>query len=79
MKTVYINIIMAVAAMLLLGSCEKESVNEFTVTAPVIETFAPAEGYAGCEVSIEGSALNNVVGATIGGVDAEIVQRISCL
>jgi hypothetical protein len=58
-------------------SCDEVSMKETVSSAPVIETFTPAEGYAGCEVIVNGTSLNNVVSATIGGVDATISQRIS--
>lgn len=64
-------------AMLLLASCENTSMNETVVSAPVVDSFSPQEGYAGSEITVSGSYLNNVVGAKVGEVDAEIAQRIS--
>ncbi len=77
MKTRYIGILLGTALAASLASCEKESVNEFIETAPKVATFTPAEGYAGCEVTITGEALNNVVAAKIGDTDAAIAQRLS--
>lgn len=64
-------------ALALTTSCDSTSVNEIPATAPVIEDFSPVEGYAGCQVTVTGTGLNNVTRATVGGVDADIVQRIS--
>ena len=77
MKTQYISSILAVASIFVYGACDKESMNEFIETAPVVTTFSPAEGYAGCEITVTGEALNNVVSATIGGEAATISQRVS--
>lgn len=77
MKTRYISIFLGTALLAALTGCEKESMNEFVETAPKVASFTPAEGYAGCEVTIIGEALNNVVAAKIGDADAEIAQRLS--
>lgn len=77
MKTRYISIFLGTALLAALTGCEKESMNEFVETAPKVASFTPAEGYAGCEVTIIGEALNNVVAAKIGDTDAEIAQRLS--
>lgn len=77
MKTQYISSILAVASIFVYGACDKESMNEFIETAPVVNTFSPTEGYAGCEITVTGEALNNVVSATIGGEVATIAQRVS--
>lgn len=77
MKTRYFNILCVIAAVLFFTSCDKTSVDELIVSPPQIESFVPAEGFAGCEVTVYGNALNNVVSAAIGDVDADIVQRIS--
>lgn len=77
MKTISLSISFALASVLMFGSCEKESLIETIESAPAIQSFAPAEGYAGCQIEVEGSALNNVVSARIGDADADIVKRIS--
>lgn len=68
-----------IAAALMMGaaSCETISVNEFLDSAPVVENFYPAEGYAGCKITVKGEGLHNVVGAKIGDVDAVIAERLS--
>lgn len=70
-------ILASMGAMLLLASCESTSMNEVVVLPPEVESFSPQEGYAGCEVTVRGSSLHNVVGAQIGDAEAEIVQRVS--
>lgn len=77
MKAIHLNIISAITAFLFLTSCESVSLVELFDSAPVIESFMPTEGYAGCEITVSGSSLNNVVGAKVGEAEAVIVQRIS--
>lgn len=77
MKTKYLNTLSIVLASLALGACDNTSMNEYIDTVPVIESFVPSEGHSGCEISVTGSSLHNVVKATIGGEEAEIVRRIS--
>ena len=77
MKTISINILSALAAVLLMVGCDNVSMNEFINSAPEVESFTPAEGYAGCEITVSGQSLHNVVGAKVGDADADIVQRIS--
>ena len=77
MKTKYLNILSFVVVSLALASCDNTSMNEYIETAPVIESFVPSEGHAGCEISVSGASLHNVVRATIGGEEAEIVRRVS--
>lgn len=62
---------------MLMTACEKVSLDEMVSTPPSITAFTPTEGYAGCEVTVSGNSLNNVVGAKIGDADAVIAQRIS--
>lgn len=64
-------------AALLFGACEKVSMEELVMTPPAIESFTPAEGYAGTKVTVKGTSLHNVVSAKVGDEDAEIAQRIS--
>lgn len=77
MKGLKINLLAAIAMLMTLTSCENVSLIEMIESAPTIESFTPAEGYAGCEIEVTGTSLNNVVGARIGDAEAEIVQRIS--
>ena len=77
MNTKFFNFIFAIAAALIFSACEDTTVNENILSSPVIESFSPVEGYAGCEITVRGAALNNVVGAAIGDAQAEIIQRIS--
>lgn len=67
------------AALLMAGftSCDDTSMKEMVVSAPSITSFSPTEGYAGCEVTVSGASLNNVVSAYVGNAEAEIAQRIS--
>lgn len=77
MKTKNIKLAAAFFAALLMGSCEKVSMEEIIDTPPDIQSFSPAEGYAGSKVTVKGSSLHNVVSAKIGDENAEIDQRIS--
>lgn len=77
MKTKNIKLAAAFFAALLMGSCEKVSMEEIIDTPPAIQSFSPAEGYAGSKVTVKGSSLHNVVSAKIGDENAEIDQRIS--
>jgi hypothetical protein len=71
-------VITALAAItMVMVSCDELSMKETIVSAPTIESFTPTEGYAGCEITVTGTSLNNVTSATIGGADATITQRIS--
>lgn len=77
MKATYIYIVTAIAVALGMASCDSVSIDEIISSAPTVESFYPTEGYGGSELTVKGTALNNVVGAKVGGADAEIVQRIS--
>lgn len=77
MKTLGFNISLLLASMMMLVSCDNVSMIELKDTAPTVESFTPAEGYAGCEIEVTGTTLHNVVAARIGDADAEIVKRIS--
>lgn len=73
---IWIYALLSVMFMALTG-CDTTSVNEIFADAPTITTFTPIEGSVGTEIFISGNDLQDVVGATIGGVPAEIVQKIS--
>ena len=77
MKTKYLKILSVAVVSLALASCDNTSMIEYIDTAPVIDSFVPSEGHAGCEITVTGASLNNVVKATVGGEEAEIVRRIS--
>lgn len=65
------------SASMLLAGCDNTSVDEVTPSAPVIESFSPAEGSVGTEIVITGSDLDDVVSATIGGVPATLSEKVS--
>lgn len=73
----YINICLVLLATLLLAACDKESMNALVQSAPEIEEFYPTSGSAGTEIVITGNYLDDVVTATIGGVPAELLQKVS--
>lgn len=77
MKTKSIKIAGAFVAALMLTACEQVQVDEIITSAPIVESFYPTEGYAGCSLTVRGESLHNVVAATIGGEEAAVVQRIS--
>lgn len=77
MKIKALYILAAVAATATLTSCEDSFTDDMVQSAPVVETFLPAEGYAGCEITVKGTSLNNVVAAKIGDTDAIVAQRVS--
>lgn len=71
------NIFLSCAVVLAFASCEQISMNEEIESIPEIASLTPSEGYGGSEINVGGHYLNNVVKATIGGAEAEIVQRVS--
>ena len=73
----YINICLVLLATVLLAACDKESMNALVQSAPEIEEFYPTSGGAGTEIVITGNYLDDVVTATIGGVPAELLQKVS--
>ncbi|MCH5214763.1 MAG: IPT/TIG domain-containing protein [Muribaculaceae bacterium] len=77
MKIKALYILAAVAVTATLASCEDSLTDDMVQSAPVVETFLPAEGYAGCEITVKGTSLNNVVAAKIGDTDAIVAQRVS--
>ena len=73
----HINIFLALLATVLLAACDKESMNPVIQSAPEIESFYPESGSAGTEIVITGAYLDDVVTATIGGVPAQLLQKVS--
>lgn len=73
----YINICLVLLATVLMAACDKESMNPVIQSAPEIESFYPESGSAGTEIVITGAYLDDVVTATIGGVPAELLQKVS--
>lgn len=73
----HINIFLALLATVLLAACDKESMNSLVQSTPEIESFYPESGSAGTEIVITGNYLDDVVAATIGGVPAELLQKVS--
>ena len=65
------------ATVSLAGACDKTSVDEVVLSAPVIHSFSPASAPVGEEIVITGEFLNAVTSATIGGVEVPIVERVS--
>lgn len=63
--------------LLVLVSCDDLSVNERIEGAPEITSFSPQQGSVGMEIEVEGERLDDVVSASIGGVSAELSQKIS--
>lgn len=63
--------------LLVLVSCDDLSMNERVEGAPEIASFSPQQGSIGMEIEIEGDRLSDVVSASIGGVSAELSQKIS--
>ncbi len=72
-KTIFLTLI----ATVLLVACDKESMNSMVQSAPEIEAFYPESGSVGTEIVITGNYLDDVVSATIGGVQAELVEKVS--
>lgn len=77
MRTKILASLSALSLTLFLASCEKTQVDEMVVTEPVIESFSPTTGYAGQEVVVTGTQLNNVVKAAIAGIPATVSKRVS--
>lgn len=65
------------AAAVLAAGCDRTSVDEVVVSAPVIHSFSPASAPVGEEIVITGEYLNAVTKATIGGVEVPISERVS--
>lgn len=69
--------LLCLLAVLVFVSCDDLSVNERIEGAPEITSFSPQQGSVGMEIEIEGERLDDVVSASIGGVSAELSQKIS--
>ncbi|MDE5637424.1 MAG: IPT/TIG domain-containing protein [Alistipes sp.] len=65
------------AAALFAAGCDRTSIDEAVVSAPVIHSFSPASAPVGEEIVITGEYLNAVTKATIGGVEVPISERVS--
>lgn len=63
--------------VLLLTGCDTTSIDEIFDGIPTIETFFPTEGSIGTEITVKGSNLDDVVSASIGEVQAELVEKVS--
>lgn len=72
-----ISSIFCFATLLAMFSCETLSIDEKTVSTPVIESFTPKAAPVGAEVVIYGDFLNDVTSASIGGVAVEIIEKVS--
>ena len=73
----YIQISFLLLAAIMLVACDKLSMDEKVKGAPQITDFSPKSGSVGTLVSVSGEELESVVEATIGGVQAQLVERIS--
>jgi hypothetical protein len=60
-----------------LVSCDELSMNETIASAPVIESFMPAQGSVGSKIVVTGKALNGVTKALLGEKECEIAERLS--
>jgi len=63
--------------LVVFASCDDLSVNERVEGAPEITAFSPQRGSIGMEIDVEGERLSDVVSASVGGVEAEVSQKIS--
>lgn len=61
-----------------LASCnEKLSIETDIQGTPEISGFAPTSGKAGTQITVKGSNLRDIVTATIGGTEAQILYKLS--
>lgn len=63
--------------LVVFASCDDLSVDERVEGAPEITAFSPQRGSIGMEIDVEGERLSDVVSASVGGVEAEVSQKIS--
>ena len=70
-------IILTTAAVLAVCGCDRIHVDEVTLSAPVVEAFAPASAPVGAEIRVTGKSLNNVTEAYIGSVKVDIMEKVS--
>ena len=61
----------------LTGCNEKLSIETEIQGAPEISEFTPTSGKAGTEITVKGSNLRDIVSATIGGVQSQILYKLS--
>lgn len=61
----------------LTGCNEKLSIETEIQGAPEISEFTPTSGKAGTEITVKGSNLRDIVSATIGGVESQILYKLS--
>lgn len=73
----YIQISFLLLTAVLFAACDKLSMDEKVKGVPQITDFSPKSGSVGTLVNITGEELENVVEATIGGVPAQLVERVS--
>lgn len=57
--------------------CDSLSMKEYVESTPIIGSFTPESGSIGSEVVVTGTYLDDVVGASIGGGEVTVVQKVS--
>ena len=77
MKNKLYNLLVLFILVMLTSCNEKLNIETETQGAPEISEFAPASGKAGTEVTVKGSNLRDIVSATVGGVEAQILYKLS--
>lgn len=77
MKNKLYNLLVLFVLVVLTSCNEKLNIETETQGAPEISEFAPASGKAGTEVTVKGSNLRDIVSATVGGVEAQILYKLS--
>lgn len=77
MKNKLYNLLVLFVLVVLTGCNEKLSIETEVQGAPGISEFSPASGKAGTQVTVKGSNLRDIVTATIGGVEAQILYKLS--
>jgi hypothetical protein len=73
----YINIFCSLAVILLMAGCDQISMNELMSHEPAVASFLPQNGSLGCEITVDGSYLDDVDSAYIGGEPVTIARKIS--
>ena len=70
--------LLVLCVLVTLTSCnEKLSIETEVQGAPEIIEFAPVSGKAGTQVTVKGNNLRDIETATIGGVEAQILYKLS--
>ena len=77
MKNKLYNLLVLFVLVTLTSCNEKLNIETEPQGAPEISEFAPASGKAGTEVTVKGSNLRDIVSATVGGVEAQILYKLS--